>query len=71
MQSMYQPLKHQPRPIWLICCEKKQLPAPVVSLVAEDNEAVVGHIIFSPVSLSGHAGLKISGVVTAVVRKSK
>ena len=45
--------------------------APVVSLVAEDNEAVVGHIMFSPVSLSGHAGLKISGVVTAVVRKYK
>jgi predicted N-acetyltransferase YhbS len=41
------------------------------SRVAEDNEAVVGRIMFSPVSLSGHAGLKISGVVTAVVRKYK
>jgi putative acetyltransferase len=35
---------------------------PVVSLVAEDNEAIVGHIMFSPVSLSGHAGLKIMGI---------
>lgn len=30
---------------------------PVVSLVAEDHGAIVGHIMFSPVSLSGHAGL--------------
>jgi putative acetyltransferase len=35
---------------------------PVVSLVAEYNEAVVGHIMLSPVSLSSHAGLKIMGI---------
>lgn len=35
---------------------------PIVSLVAEDNGAIVGHILFSPVSLSGHAGLKIMGL---------
>jgi putative acetyltransferase len=35
---------------------------PFVSLVAEDNEAVVGHIMFSPVSLSGHPNLKIMGL---------
>ena len=35
---------------------------PVVALVAEDNEAVVGNIMFSPVSLSGHAGFKIMGI---------
>jgi putative acetyltransferase len=35
---------------------------PVVSLAAEDNGAVVGHIVFSPVSLSGHAGLRIMEV---------
>jgi putative acetyltransferase len=34
----------------------------VVSLVAEDNKKVVGHIMFSPVSLSGHPGLKIIGL---------
>jgi len=32
---------------------------PIISLVAEDNSAIVGHIIFSPVSLAGHADLKI------------
>jgi putative acetyltransferase len=35
---------------------------PVISLVAEDNGAIVGHIMFSPVSLSGHAELKIRGL---------
>ena len=35
---------------------------PVVSLVAEDNGAIVGHIFFSPVSLSGHPGLKVMGL---------
>ncbi len=32
---------------------------PVVSLVAEDDETIVGHILFSPVSLSGHPELTI------------
>jgi putative acetyltransferase len=35
---------------------------PVVSLVAEDNGEVLGHIMFSPVSLSGYADLKIMGL---------
>jgi putative acetyltransferase len=35
---------------------------PVISLVAEDNGAIVGHIMFSPVSLSDHAELKIMGL---------
>jgi|SRR5688572_12998714 len=30
---------------------------PLVSLVAEDNAAVVGHIMFTPVSLAGYRGL--------------
>ena len=33
-----------------------------VSLVAEDNGEVVGHIMFSPVSLSGHPNLKVMGL---------
>src|SRR6185436_17086267 len=41
--------------------------APVVSLVAEDNGAIVGHIMFSPVSLSGHAALKIMGLAPMAV----
>lgn len=35
---------------------------PIVSLVAEDNGEIVGRIMFSPVSLSGHADLKIMGL---------
>ncbi len=40
---------------------------PVVSLVAEDNKIVVGHIMFSPVSLSDHSGLKIMGLAPMAV----
>jgi len=35
---------------------------PHVSLVAEDNGIVVGHILFSPVSLSGHPALSLMGL---------
>jgi putative acetyltransferase len=35
---------------------------PIISLVAEDNGAIIGHIMFSPVSLSGHSDLKIMGL---------
>jgi len=35
---------------------------PYVSLVAEDNGMVVGHIMFSPVSLSSHPALSIMGL---------
>jgi putative acetyltransferase len=34
----------------------------IVSIVAEDNGALVGHIMFSPVSLSGHPRLEIMGL---------
>lgn len=40
---------------------------PVVSLVAEDNKEVVGHVMFSPVSLSGHSSLKIMGLAPMAV----
>jgi putative acetyltransferase len=40
---------------------------PLVSLIAEDNGAIVGHIMFSPVSLSGHPGLKIMGLAPMAV----
>lgn len=33
-----------------------------VSFVAEDVGNIVGHIMFSPVSLSGHSGLNIMGL---------
>jgi putative acetyltransferase len=41
---------------------------PVVSLVAEDNQTIVGHIMFSPVSLSGHPELKIMGLAPMAVK---
>jgi putative acetyltransferase len=42
---------------------------PVVSLVAEDEDdgAIVGHIMFSPVLLPGYAGLKIIGLAPMAV----
>lgn len=40
---------------------------PIVSLAAEDNKAVLGHIMFSPVSLSGHPELKIVGLAPMAV----
>ena len=35
---------------------------PVVSLVAEENETIVGHIMFSPVSIVGHHNAKVMGL---------
>jgi putative acetyltransferase len=40
---------------------------PVVSLVAEEAGSVVGHILFSPVSLSDHRGLKIMGLAPMAI----
>ncbi len=40
---------------------------PVISLVAEDNGKVVGHIMFSPVSLSGYPGLEVMGLAPMAV----
>lgn len=40
---------------------------PLVSLIVEDNGAVVGHIMFSPVSLSGNPALRIMGLAPMAV----
>ncbi|MFZ2096949.1 MAG: N-acetyltransferase [Anaerolineales bacterium] len=40
---------------------------PVISLVAEDNGKILGHIMFSPVSLSGHIDLRIMGLAPMAV----
>jgi putative acetyltransferase len=41
---------------------------PLVSLVAEDDDgSVVGHILFSPVELPGHVGLRIMGLAPMAV----
>ena len=40
---------------------------PLVSLVAEQDGGVVGHILFSPVVLPGHPGLKMMGLAPMAV----
>jgi putative acetyltransferase len=40
---------------------------PVVSLVAEVEGATVGHILFSPVVLSGHPELEVMGLAPMAV----
>lgn len=35
---------------------------PIISWLAETDNKFVGHILFSPVSLSGHPGLKLMGL---------
>jgi len=40
---------------------------PIVSLVAEDRGEVLGHIMFSPVSLPGHPALRIMGLAPMAV----
>lgn len=42
---------------------------PVVSLVAEHGGAIVGHIMFSPVVLTGHPELKIMGLAPMAVAR--
>lgn len=40
---------------------------PIVSLVAEEGGIVIGHILFSPVTLSGHEELKVMGLAPMAV----
>ena len=45
----------------------RQQARPVISLVAEDGGAIVGHILFSPVVLPGHPERKIMGLAPMAV----
>jgi putative acetyltransferase len=45
----------------------RQQAHPLISLVADNGHAVVGHILFSPVSLAGHPGLNIMGLAPMAV----
>jgi putative acetyltransferase len=45
----------------------RQQVQPTISLVAEENGEVVGHIMFSPVTLLGHPNLKIMGLAPMAV----
>ena len=40
---------------------------PIVSLVADAAGSIVGHILFSPVTLSGHGDLRIMGLAPMAV----
>ena len=48
------------RPIWSNVVREQC--RPIVSLVAEEDGTIVGHILFSPIMLSGHADAMIMGL---------
>jgi putative acetyltransferase len=41
---------------------------PIISLVAEDDNEIIGHILFSPVSLTGHSDARIMGLGPMAVK---
>ena len=45
--------------------------SPTLSLVAEENGAVVGHILFSPMTLPGHDGFTAWGLAPMAVLPSR
>lgn len=45
--------------------------SPLVSLVAEQDGSIIGHILFSPVTPSGHEDLKIMGLAPMAVAPSR
>jgi putative acetyltransferase len=45
----------------------RQQAQPIVSLVADEGEAIVGHILFSPVTLSTHPELRLMGLAPMAV----
>lgn len=49
----------------------RQAASPIVSLVAEDAGSLVGHILFSPVTLSGHPDVRIMGLAPMAVTPAR
>ena len=45
----------------------RQQARPLLSLVARDGDAIVGHILFSPVTLSSHPDLRVMGLAPMAV----
>jgi putative acetyltransferase len=45
----------------------RQQARPIISLVADENGTIVGHIMFSPVELSGHSERRIIGLAPMAV----
>jgi putative acetyltransferase len=56
----------QPAEARLVAALREQANS-IISLVAEDEGAIVGHILFSPVALTGHPELKIMGLAPMAV----
>ena len=44
---------------------------PLVSLVADEDGAIVGHIMFSPVTLPGHPALALMGLAPMAVTPAR
>ena len=44
---------------------------PIISLVAEENGRIIGHILFSPVTLSSTPNLKLAGLAPMAVIPSR
>jgi len=49
----------------------RQQAQPVISLVAEEDQAIVGHILFSPVLLAEHPDLSIMGLAPVAVAPNR
>lgn len=45
----------------------RQQASPLISLVAEQAEIIIGHILFSPVMLTGHPDLQLMGLAPMAV----
>jgi putative acetyltransferase len=52
----------------LVDALREQAPAAILSLVADEGGAIAGHILFSPVTLSGDTDVKIMGLAPMAVR---
>lgn len=66
MQAVNEAAFEQPAEARLVAALREQA-NPIISLVAEDEGAIVGHILFSPVTLTGHPELKIMGLAPMAV----
>jgi putative acetyltransferase len=51
----------------MLVAELREQASPLVSLVADEEGAIVGHVLFSPVALSGHAEARIMGLAPMAV----
>ncbi len=66
VQTLNEAAFGQPAEARLVAALREQA-NPVISLVAEDEGAILGYILFSPVTLTGHPELKIMGLAPMAV----